>query len=78
MRSSLLAPQVFEDGTKASPHPARAVTSSNRTPSGRPGLAASRSLCNLGWGQSPKCSDLVRKVSSSNPRRLGTNRKGQG
>ena len=28
--------------------------------------------------QSPRCSDLVRKVSSSNPSRLGTDRKGQG
>lgn len=28
--------------------------------------------------QSPRCSDLVRNVSSSNPRRLGTDRKGQG
>lgn len=28
--------------------------------------------------QSPRCSDLVRNVSSSNPSRLGTDRKGQG
>lgn len=37
MRSSLLAPRGFEDGTKASPRPARAVMEATRLSQADPG-----------------------------------------